>query len=214
MVWSGMNEKLHWRKGVHTWSILNTRLWAYGIYCNIFYWCFSHLAPQASSVWMSSVQYLQMMRIMPFLLAWGWQHSRLEVTADHRVVIVTHEGEKRQVAEWWLKKSCFNIETQAPLRIDCPWLGIVIASYRGLCGSLGFIGFIYICHMLGRVFHFPGFKPPKKRLEVPAFQLRVGDLVMVDNQTESLSHVDFDPATFEVSWLFEILRTEWLVPLL
>ena len=25
---------------------------------------------------------------------------------------------------------------------------------------------------------------------------------MVDNQTESLTHVDFDPATFDVSWLF------------
>ena len=33
---------------------------------------------------------------------------------------------------------------------------------------------------------------------------------MVDNQTESLTHVDFDPATFEVSWLFEeILKMEW-----
>ena len=38
---------------------------------------------------------------------------------------------------------------------------------------------------------------------------------MVDNQTESLTHVDFDPATFDVSWLFvEILRMELLVPLL
>ena len=26
---------------------------------------------------------------------------------------------------------------------------------------------------------------------------------MVDNQTESLTHVDFDPATFDVTWLFE-----------
>ena len=38
---------------------------------------------------------------------------------------------------------------------------------------------------------------------------------MVDNQPESLTHVYSDPATFEVSWLFEeILRMEWLVPLL
>ena len=35
---------------------------------------------------------------------------------------------------------------------------------------------------------------------------------MVDHQTESLTHVDFDPATFEVSWLFEdILKMEWSV---
>ena len=34
--------------------------------------------------------------------------------------------------------------------------------------------------------------------KVEAFKLRVGDLVMVDNQTESLTHVDFDPATFKV----------------
>ena len=26
---------------------------------------------------------------------------------------------------------------------------------------------------------------------------------MVDNQTESLTHVDFDPATFDVTWIFE-----------
>ena len=38
---------------------------------------------------------------------------------------------------------------------------------------------------------------------------------MVDNQTERLTHVDFDPATFDVSWLFEeTLKMEWLVPLL
>ena len=38
---------------------------------------------------------------------------------------------------------------------------------------------------------------------------------MVDNQTESLTHVDFDPATFNVSWRSEeILKMEWLVPLL
>ena len=33
---------------------------------------------------------------------------RLEVTADHRVVNVTHEGAQRQVAKWRPKKSCFN----------------------------------------------------------------------------------------------------------
>ena len=43
-----------------------------------------------------------------FLPAWGSQHSRLEVTADHRVVMVTHEGEKRQVAESWPKKLGFK----------------------------------------------------------------------------------------------------------
>ena len=53
----------------------------------------------------------------------------------------------------------------------------------------------------------------KKCWQVPAFKLRVGDLVMVENQTESLTHVDFDPATFEVSWLLR-RKTEWLVPLL
>ena len=38
---------------------------------------------------------------------------------------------------------------------------------------------------------------------------------MVDNEPTSLSHVDFDPATFDVSWLLEeILKMEWLVPLL
>eukprot|EP00434_Breviolum_minutum_P000203 symbB.v1.2.000172.t1/scaffold9.1/size550961/28 len=57
------------------------------------------------------------------------EKAKLEVTADHRVVNVTHDGEKRQV---------------------------------------------------------------------PAFKLSVGDLVMVDNQTESLTHVDFDPAIFDV----------------
>jgi len=34
--------------------------------------------------------------------------------------------------------------------------------------------------------------------KVPAYKLRVGDLVMVDNQPESLTHVYSDPATFEV----------------
>ena len=50
---------------------------------------------------------------MSFLPAWGSQHSRLEVTADHRVVNVTPEGAQQQVAEWWPKKSFFNsMETQ------------------------------------------------------------------------------------------------------
>ena len=36
---------------------------------------------------------------------------------------------------------------------------------------------------------------------------------MVDNETTSLTRVDFDPATFKVSWLFsEILkRKQWPV---
>jgi len=55
--------------------------------------------------------------------------AKLEVTADHRVVNVTHEGAQRQV---------------------------------------------------------------------PAFKLSVGDLVMVDNEPTSLTHVGFDPATFDV----------------
>ena len=37
---------------------------------------------------------------------------------------------------------------------------------------------------------------------------------MVDNETTSLTRVDFDPATFKVSWLFEeILKMEWSVSL-
>ncbi len=52
----------------------------------------------------------------------------------------------------------------------------------------------------------------KKRWQVPAFKLSVGDLVLVDNETTSLTRVDFDPATFKVSWLFEeILKMEWSV---
>ena len=55
----------------------------------------------------------------------------------------------------------------------------------------------------------------EKRWQVPAFKLSVGDLVMVDNEPTSLTHVGFDPATFHVSWLFEeFLKMEWLVPLL
>ena len=38
--------------------------------------------------------------------------------------------------------------------------------------------------------------------QVPAFKLSVGDLVMVDNEPTSLTHVGFDPAKFDVSWLF------------
>ena len=38
---------------------------------------------------------------------------------------------------------------------------------------------------------------------------------MVDNETTSLTHVGFDPAPFDVSWLFEgFPKMEWLVPLL
>ena len=51
--------------------------------------------------------------------------------------------------------------------------------------------------------------------QVPAFKLSAGDLVMVDNEPTSLTHVGFDPATFHVSWLFEEFpKMEWLVPLL
>ena len=76
-------------------------------------------------------------------------HSRLEVTADHRVLNVTHDGAQRKVAEWWPKKSCFDsIETQdlEGLIVLYIWIpggwGVVNASQQGLCVSLGFIGFI------------------------------------------------------------------------
>ena len=72
-----------------------------------------------------------MHRIMWFLPARGSQHSRLEVTADHRVLNVTHEGEKRQVAEWWPKKSCFDIETQDPQQLIA--LDKVLSSPTGGC---------------------------------------------------------------------------------
>ena len=34
---------------------------------------------------------------------------------------------------------------------------------------------------------------------------------MVDNETTSLTRVDFDPATFTVSWLFEEILKETVV---
>ena len=37
---------------------------------------------------------------------------------------------------------------------------------------------------------------------------------MVDNEPTSLTHVGFDPATFDVSWLEEFPKMEMLVPLL
>ena len=51
--------------------------------------------------------------------------------------------------------------------------------------------------------------------QVPALELDVGDLVLVDNQPESLTHKSVDEEMFEVSWLFgEILKMDWFVPLL
>ena len=108
-----MSEKLHQHKAYTHTEFMIILCYIY-IYTYIFF-SYTWLPTQVSGchLFVNDANII----FMSFLPAWGSQHSRLEVTADHRVVNVTPEGAHRQVAEWWPKKSCFIIETQDPQQL-------------------------------------------------------------------------------------------------